>query len=142
MTEFTPWSGLLGGALIGLAAVILMAGLGRVMGASGILAGLLTIRFDAGTRWRLTFILAMLIGASWTALFFFESGSLHLSQNPMIIVISGLLVGVGTMLGSGCTSGHGICGLARFSMRSLVATFIFMTAAVATTFIMRHVLGI
>ncbi len=142
MTEFTPWSGLLGGALIGLAAVILMAGPGRVMGASGIFAGLLTTRFDSDAKWRLTFILAMLIGAAWSGLFFFDPGSLRLPSNPVIILVSGLLVGAGTVWGGGCTSGHGICGLARFSARSLAATLTFMAAAIVTTFIMRHVAGV
>lgn len=141
MTEFTPWSGLMGGALIGLAALILMAGPGRIMGASGIFSGLLTNRFDADAKWRLTFIIAMLIGAAWTGLFFFDANSLQLPSNPLIVVASGLLVGAGTVMGAGCTSGHGICGLARFSMRSLAATLTFMAAAIVTTFIMRHMLG-
>jgi uncharacterized protein len=141
MTEFTPITGLVGGALIGFAAVVMMAGAGRVMGASGVFAGLLTTRFDAGWKWRLTFILGLLIGAAWTGLLAFDATSLHMPQNPALIIIAGLLVGVGTVLGSGCTSGHGTCGLARFSARSLTATVIFMAAAVVTVFIMRHVVG-
>ena len=109
-TAFTPLAGLTGGILIGLSAVLLMGGLGRVAGISGI------------------------FGA-------FDSDSMRFPGNPLTTVVGGLLVGLGTVLGGGCTSGHGICGIARLSMRSIVSTAVFMFFAVATVFMMRHVIG-
>lgn len=141
MTEFTPLAGLLGGALIGLSAVLLIAGYGRIAGASGIFAGLLTLSFNTEFGWRLIFIIGMLIGAAWSGLFFFDVSSLAFNGGPLTTIIAGLLVGVGTVLGSGCTSGHGICGLSRFSTRSLAATCTFMAVAILTVFVTRHVLG-
>ena len=141
MTEFTPLAGLLGGALIGLSAVLLMAGYGRIAGASSIFAGLLTSNFNAEFNWRLVFIIGMLIGAAWTGLFFFDVSSLSFNGGPGTTISAGLLVGVGTVFGSGCTSGHGICGLSRFSTRSLAATCTFMVVAILTVFVMRHILG-
>ena len=141
MTEYTPLAGLVGGALIGLSAVLLMAGYGRIAGASGIFAGLLTLNFDTEFSWRLIFIIGMLIGAAWSGLFFFDTSSIAFNGGPLTTIIGGLIVGIGTVLGSGCTSGHGICGLSRFSMRSLAATCTFMEAAILTVFVTRHVLG-
>src|SRR5688572_7530450 len=141
MTEFTPLAGLLGGALIGLSAVLLMGGYGRIAGASGIFAGLLTLSFNAEFSWRFIFIIGMLIGAAWSGLFFLDVSSLAFNGGPLTTIVAGLLVGVGTVLGSGCTSGHGICGLSRFSKRSLAAACTFMAAAALTVFIARHVFG-
>jgi uncharacterized protein len=141
MTDFTPWSGLMGGVLIGLSAVILMAGPGRIAGASGIFAGLFTTNFTSEFHWRLIFVIAMMVGSAWTALFFFNPTAIVVTGNPVLLVSAGLLVGVGTVMGAGCTSGHGICGLARLSKRSLAATATFMVTAIATVFIMRHVIG-
>lgn len=141
MTEFTPLAGLLGGGLIGLSAVLLMAGYGRIAGASGIFAGLLTLSFNTEFGWRFIFIVGMLIGAAWSGLFLFEVSSLAFNGGPLTTISAGLLVGVGTVLGSGCTSGHGICGLSRFSMRSLAATCTFMAVAILTVYVTRHVLG-
>ena len=141
MTEFTPLSGLLGGALIGLSAVLLMGGYGRIAGASGIFAGLLTLNFNAEFSWRFIFIIGMLIGAAWSGLFFLDVSSLSFNGGPLTTIAAGLLVGVGMVLGSGCTSGHGICGLSRFSTRSLAATCTFMAFAILTVFITRHILG-
>jgi uncharacterized membrane protein YedE/YeeE len=141
MTEFTPLAGILGGALIGLSAVLLMAGYGRIAGASRIFAGLLTLNLDAEFSWRFVFIAGLLIGAAWSGLFFFDVSSLSFNGGPLTTIAAGLLVGAGTVLGSGCTSGHGICGLSRFSTRSLAATCSFMAAAILTVFIVRHVLG-
>ena len=101
MTEFTPLAGLLGGALIGLSAVLLMAGYGRIAGASGIFAGLLTLNFNAEFSWRSIFIVGMLIGAAWAGSFFFDVSSLAFNGGPLTTIIAGLLVGVGTVLGSG-----------------------------------------
>ena len=141
ITEFTPFAGLLGGALIGLSAVLLMVSYGRVAGASGIFAGLLTLTFGSEFNWRLIFILGMLIGAAWSGLFFFDVSDISFTGGPLTTIAAGLAVGVGTVLGSGCTSGHGICGLARFSTRSLVATCAFMAVAILTVFVTRHLLG-
>ena len=141
ITEFTPYAGALGGSLIGLAAVILMASAGRIMGATGIFRGLLTANFDEAFRWRLVFIIGLLIGTAWTGLFTGAAHSISFISNNYIIVIGGVLVGAGTTLGNGCTSGHGICGISRFSMRSVVATCVFMVVAMITVLIVRHVLG-
>ena len=141
MTEFTPLTGLLGGALIGVSAVLLMGSYGRIAGASSIFAGLLTLSFNIEFSWRFIFIIGMLIGAAWSGLFFFDVSSLAFNGGPLTTLSAGLLVGVGTVLGSGCTSGHGICGLSRFSKRALAATCTFMVFAILTVFITRHVLG-
>jgi len=127
---------LAGGGLIGLAAVMLMRSLGRIMGVSGIVAGL----FANGDRaWRVAFLLGMAV----PAVLFAVTGHLsnHGSGMPLpIVLIAGFLVGLGTRMGSGCTSGHGICGLSRFSLRSLVAVMTFMAVAVVTVTLIRHVL--
>ena len=141
MTEFTPLAGLLGGTLIGLSAILLMGGYGRIAGASRIFAGLLTLNFDAEFSWRFIFIVGMLIGAAWSGLFFLDVSSLAFNGGPLTTISAGLLVGVGTVLGSGCTSGHGICGLSQFSTRSLAATCTFMAVAILTVFVTRHILG-
>ena len=141
MTEFTPFAGLLGGALIGLSAVFLMAGLGRIAGASGIFAGLFTLDFDEDFTWQLVFIIGLLMGSAWSGLLVYDVASISFSGGPLTTIAGGLLVGAGTVLGGGCTSGHGICGLARFSRRSLAAACTFMGMALITVFITRHVLG-
>ena len=128
--------------MIGLAAVILMASAGRIMGATGIFRGLLTMRFDDAFQWRLIFIVGLLLGTAWTGLFTGAAHSISFVSSNLMIVIGGILVGAGTTLGNGCTSGHGICGISRFSMRSIVATCVFMAVAIITVFIVRHVLGI
>lgn len=141
VTEFTPLAGLTGGILIGLSAVLLMAGYGRIAGISGIFGALLG-RWQPESTWRLLFILGLLAGAILTALLGgFESDSMAFPGNPMTTVLGGFLVGIGTMLGAGCTSGHGICGLARLSVRSMVSTALFMFFAIATVYLMRHVIG-
>jgi hypothetical protein len=140
-TEFTPLAGLVGGVLIGLSAVLLMAFNGRIAGASGIFGGLFTLNWGEEFRWRLIFVLGMLVGAAWSALFFFDSSAIAFSGNMPMTIAAGLLVGAGTCLGSGCTSGHGICGLARLSKRSLAATCTFMVVAIATVTFIRHGIG-
>ena len=142
ITEFTPYSGAIGGGLIGLAAVILMASAGRIMGATGIFRGLLTTQFDEAFRWRLVFIVGLLIGAAWTGLFTGAAHNISFVSNTYMIVVGGVLVGAGTTLGNGCTSGHGICGISRFSIRSILATCVFMLVAIITVFIVRHIVGI
>ena len=142
ITDFTPYSGAIGGALIGLAAVILMATAGRIMGATGIFRGLLTLRFDDAFQWRMIFIVGLLLGTAWTGLITGAAHNISFVSNNYLIVIGGLLVGAGTTLSNGCTSGHGICGISRFSLRSVVATCVFMVAAIITVFTFRHVLGV
>lgn len=136
-TEFTPVSALIGGALIGLAATVLLAALGRIAGISGLLNSALEQPADRG--WRVAFLLAM-IGAA--GLWFAFSGAEPRVDFPLPwLLAGGVLVGFGTRLGGGCTSGHGICGLARLSRRSLVAVSVFMGSGVATVFLLRHVIG-
>ena len=128
---------LAGGALIGLAAAVLLLLDGRIAGISGILGG---IPEPGGRSWRLAFLVGLIAAP---ALYRMVGGSLAITVEapPVLLVLGGLLVGFGSRLGSGCTSGHGVCGLARLSPRSLVATAIFMAAAVATVFVTRHGLG-
>ncbi|CAA0087188.1 Uncharacterised protein [Zhongshania aliphaticivorans] len=139
-TAFTPFTAIIGGALIGLSAVMLMWSVGRIAGISGIVAGAM---FEGGNErsWRLVFLLGLLVGAFLAALF---TGALidvkSVASTPMLIV-AGLLVGVGTRMGGGCTSGHGVCGVSRFSQRSLVATAVFMASGIVTVFVLRHLLG-
>lgn len=134
-------NGLLGGILIGLATALLLHGQGRIAGISGILNG----ATDPGSpdrRWR-WFFLAGLIGTGWFAVLVgMLPFTAHDSTAVWQIVVAGLLVGIGTRLGGGCTSGHGICGLARFSPRSLVAVVTFMAVGFVTVFVLRHVVGV
>ncbi len=140
MAHFTPWASLFGGILIGLAAVILFAGNGRLAGVSGIIGGALGAR-GRELYWRLAFLLSLLLGPlAWTTI----SGSepaIAITADRGILVVGGLLVGLGTQMGGGCTSGHGICGMARLSLRSIVAVGVFMVVAFATVFVSRHVVG-
>jgi uncharacterized protein len=137
MTHFTPLASLSGGALIGAASGLLILGAGRIMGASGIFAGALETRGNDGV-WRLWLIAGVLAAPSLAHVFWNASPPVFSTSAPLL-VLSGLLVGFGARLGSGCTSGHGVCGLARLSPRSLAATIIFMGAGFATVFIVRHV---
>ena len=141
MTSFAPIPGLIGGALIGLSAGMLMLGIGRVAGISGIVANAM-VGSDATDRpWRLAFILGLPLGAILvTALGLKDWSNVTFATSTMMTAVAGLFVGVGTTLGSGCTSGHGICGLSRLSYRSIVATVTFMATAAATVFIVRHLL--
>ena len=142
MTEFTPFAGLLGGALIGLSAVFLMGGIGRIAGVSGIFAALLGGSGAAANGWRLLFILGLFAGTALTALLGgIDVSSISFPGNPLTTIAGGVLVGAGTALGSGCTSGHGICGISRLSPRSIVSTLVFMAVAVVTVFLVRHVIG-
>ncbi len=142
MTDFTPLAGAAGGFLIGLSAVILMGGLGRIAGVSGIFRTLITGQAESAAGWQALFLLGLLAGAMLTAVLGgIDPGTIAFPGNPLTTVIGGLLVGAGTVLGSGCTSGHGICGLSRLSQRSIVSTLIFMAVALVTVFLMRHVTG-
>lgn len=140
-TEFTPWAALSGGALIGLAATLLMLMHGRVFGATGILGGL--FRFNDPADWLLR--AALIVGMTGGPLvFWLATGALPVTDLPisnLAVVIGGLIVGVGVSYGGGCTSGHGVCGLARGSRRSMVATATFMAAAILTVTVIRHIVG-
>jgi uncharacterized membrane protein YedE/YeeE len=140
-TLFTPLQSLTGGVLIGCAAVLLMLTVGRIMGATGILAGVFTPASASDWSWRVVLILGMMTGPwAYSAL----TGALPVVSSvatPGVLIIGGLLVGVGVTFGSGCTSGHGVCGLARLSRRSLAATITFMASTTLTVFIVRHVIG-
>ena len=140
-TEFTPLAGLAGGVLIGLSAVFLMLGSGRIAGNSGIFAGMLAMTPTTETVWRAAFIAGILAGAAIAALAgLYSADALAFQPMMFLVAVAGLLVGIGTQLGSGCTSGHGVCGLARLSGRSLAATTTFMAIAIVVVLIMRHVL--
>ena len=141
MENFTPVSALIGGALIGLSAVLMLLGSGRIAGISGILGGALKGQ-GAERTWRLCFLGGLAVAAlSYPALFGMPI-ALESQSTPLFTALAGLLVGFGTRLGSGCTSGHGICGLARFSKRSFAATATFMLFGFATVFVLRHVLEV
>ena len=140
MDNFTPLSALAGGALIGLAAALLLLFNGRIAGISGILGGIVGAT-SREVAWRAAFIVGLLL----SPLAYVSSGrnfpALTIDSSVGTLLIAGLLVGFGTRLGSGCTSGHGVCGLARGSRRSLVATAVFMTTAFLTVFVVRHIVG-
>ena len=137
--HFTPWSSLAGGILLGLASALYILLNGRVLGISGILGGLLRPqKGDAG--WRLAFIAGLLVAPTLWGLFW-PAVTPRIEAGWPVLVIAGLLVGWGTRYGSGCTSGHGVCGLSRLSPRSLVATLAFMGAGFATVFLIRHVIA-
>jgi uncharacterized membrane protein YedE/YeeE len=139
MANFTPVSAAIGGALIGLAAVLLMLLAGRIAGISGIVGECLTPGSDKG--WRLAFLAGLIAAPLLAALFGSPAASPSMPSNLALVVVGGLLVGFGTRMASGCTSGHGICGIARLSPRSLAATAIFMATAIVVVFITRHVIG-
>jgi uncharacterized membrane protein YedE/YeeE len=137
--SFTPWASLAGGLLVGLAAALLILFNGRIAGISGIVGGLLVPR-RGDVAWRGAFVLGLLAApTAWLVLA--ATPRLHVAATTPVLVAAGLLVGVGTRLGSGCTSGHGVCGLSRGSLRSLAATATFMAAGFAVVFVVRHVLG-
>lgn len=138
---FTPWSALAGGLLIGLAAAALIVFNGRIAGISGIIGSLLQRRTWAAPTawgWRAAFV-AGLLAAPWLYQQFAPLPAMQMPASPWVIIAAGLLVGFGTRLGSGCTSGHGVCGLSRLSLRSLAATLTFMASGVLTVTLVRHV---
>ena len=140
-TEFTPWASLGGGLLIGLAAVLLMALHGRILGATGILGGLMRWGDMADWTLRAAILAGMAVGPLVLLGLTGQAPALDIPVSTQAVVVSGLIVGVGVSYGGGCTSGHGVCGNARFSRRSMVATVTFMATAFATVFVVRHVLG-
>jgi uncharacterized membrane protein YedE/YeeE len=140
LANFTPVSAAFGGALIGLSAVLLWLTNGRIAGISGIVGELLTPQTrDVG--WRAAFILGLVAGPLLDAAVAGSLPPVAVTSTAGLLIAGGLLVGYGTRLGSGCTSGHGVCGLARLSPRSVVATGIFLTAAIGTVFVTRHLIG-
>lgn len=146
MTEFTPFYSALGGALIGISAMLLLWSLGRIAGISGIVGGLFEMPLkSADSGWRWTFIAGFLLVALLYPVLAPEAlPALEVTfanQSLWPLVAGGLLVGYGTRLGSGCTSGHGVCGIGRLSARSIVATVIFMATAAVTVGIVRHLVG-
>ncbi|VVD64070.1 YeeE/YedE [Pandoraea eparura] len=138
--HFTPWTALAGGVLIGVAAVWLMLATGRIAGISGIAGGLLRpVSGDVG--WRVAFVVG-LMAAPWAYRAVAVVPAAQIDASAAMLITAGVLVGFGTRLGSGCTSGHGVCGLSRLSWRSLVATLCFMAMGFLTVFVVRHVLNL
>jgi len=140
-TVFTPISSFGGGLAIGLGAVILMLSLGRILGATGILSGTVFVEDREELKWRAAMILGMIAAPILIFLFTGKMPEVNVPISPLMIVLGGVIVGFGASLGSGCTSGHGVCGLSRLSVRSLVAVPTFMATGVITLYIIRHVLG-
>ncbi len=138
-TAFTPFSSFGGGLVIGLGAVMLMLGLGRILGATGIMTGLIFAGNKDDFLWRAALVLGMVLAP---AMIFLATGTMpevNVPVSPMLIMVGGIIGGFGASLGSGCTSGHGICGLSRLSVRSIVAVPTFMATGAITVFLIRHV---
>ena len=131
--NFTLLNSFIGGILIGIAAIIIFLTNGRIMGISGILGNLITLKETDQIYWRIAFLLGVLIGPLFFVILFKEIKS-DMVANTTLLIISGFFVGLGTSLGNGCTSGHGICGLSRFSIRSIVATFAFVMSGMITVY--------
>jgi uncharacterized membrane protein YedE/YeeE len=141
MENFTPWSSLAGGLLIGAAATWLLLLNGRIAGVSNIVSGLFP-RKPGDVAWRVLFLAGLVAGAGLYYGFAGNSPAPRLDFPGWLLAVAGLLVGFGTSFGSGCTSGHGVCGLGRLSLRSLVATVIFLATGIVTTTIVRHMFGV
>jgi len=137
--HFTPGTSLVGGLLIGLASALFILANGRIAGISGILGGLLRPSGN-DVVWRLAFLLGLIVAPAVASLFIATSAP-TIDASAEMLVVAGLLVGIGTRYGGGCTSGHGICGLSRLSPRSLIATLAFMASGMAIVFVMRHLLA-
>ncbi|MEO1748665.1 MAG: YeeE/YedE family protein [Pseudomonadota bacterium] len=141
LTQFTPYASLAGGILIGLSAVLLMLVQGRIAGMTGIFAGILPGAGNHEIGWRFVFLAGAIAGP---AIMLFSGGSVPFAVPvpTIMMIVGGFIVGLGVTFGTGCTSGHGVCGIARFSPRSIVATGVFMAATFVTVFLVRHVLGL
>jgi uncharacterized membrane protein YedE/YeeE len=140
MQNFTPLSSALGGVIIGLGAALMLFGLGRIAGISGIFGGLL-VRKAGDVAWRLAFVLGLALGGALMVQVAPEMFAVSLDRSLPTVAVAGLVVGFGTRMGNGCTSGHGVCGLSRLSPRSLVATVTFMVTGALTVFLALHVFG-
>ncbi|ASM74737.1 YeeE/YedE family protein [Sulfitobacter sp. DFL-23] len=140
-TAFTPVQSLGGGALIGIAAVLLMTTVGRIMGATGILAGVIQPTGLADWSWRASVLAGMISGPLAVMLITGQMPAVEVPVSTTMLVIGGFLVGIGVTFGAGCTSGHGVCGMARLSTRSIAATLTFMLTTGITVFVVRHVIG-
>jgi uncharacterized membrane protein YedE/YeeE len=140
MTDFTPGPAVLGGLLIGLSAALLLLTMGRVAGVSGILAGAVAAR-PSGRWWRVAFVAGLLAAPLAFRLMGGEIAPISVTDTTAVLVLAGLLVGFGTRLGSGCTSGHGVCGIGRGSRRSIVATATFLITAIATVALAHLLIG-
>jgi uncharacterized membrane protein YedE/YeeE len=137
--NFTPWSALAGGALIGISAALFILMNGRIAGITGIIGGLFRpVMHDVG--WRIAFTIGLII-APIVWLLFAQLPEINIEENEGLLIVAGLIVGFGARYGSGCTSGHGVCGISRLSPRSIVATLAFMGSGFLTVFVMRHLLG-
>lgn len=141
MTEFTPVSGLVGGALIGLSSAGLMLAGGRIAGISGIFARVLA-PVAGEWLWRSTFLLGLVLGAGLAMRWVASAQAFEITHSPALLLAGGFLVGFGTQLGSGCTSGHGVCGISRMSRRSLVAVPVFIVSGMVVVWIMRLLGGV
>jgi uncharacterized membrane protein YedE/YeeE len=140
MENFTPVSAFLGGSLVGLAAVMLMATIGRIAGISGIFGG--GMMAAKGDRlWRLFFLIGLCGAPAIVILFKQEAPLIEFPVTSTVLAVGGLLVGIGSQMGNGCVSGHGICGTARLSVRSIIATATFMITGIVTVYVSRHIMG-
>ena len=140
-TVFTPMTSFQGGMAVGLGAVLLMLGLGRILGATGIMTGLMFFDDKENFMWRAALVLGMVLAPIVILLATGSMPQIDVPMSPAMIVIGGIIGGYGSSLGSGCTSGHGICGLSRLSIRSMVAVPTFMLTGGITVYVIRHVLG-
>ncbi|MTH97002.1 YeeE/YedE family protein [Roseibium sp. RKSG952] len=141
MTEFTPLASFFGGTLIGAAVVTLMMVQGRIAGISGIVGGLLSAPANTEWLWKAAFVAGMVLSPLLLAILTGSMPAITVPVSVPALAVGGFLVGIGVTFGAGCTSGHGVCGLARLSKRSLAATLTFMATAVLTVFITRHLIG-
>ena len=138
-TAFTPLTSAFGGALIGLSAVLLMLAIGRVMGATGVLAGIFAPSSWQDASWRIALLLGMVTGPTVYWLVAGQMPEITVPVSTTMLLIGGFIVGIGVTYGSGCTSGHGVCGMARLSPRSIAATLTFMATTAVTVYLVRHV---
>lgn len=140
-TAFTPFASFGGGMAIGLGAVLLMLGLGRIFGATGVLSGLAFPENQNEFTWRVALVVGMILSPLLVMAVTGSMPAVNVPISPAMIVVGGVIVGLGASLGSGCTSGHGVCGLSRLSLRSIVAVPTFMVTGAITVYLIRHVFG-
>lgn len=141
MDQFTPISAVVGGLLIGLSACALLLFNGRIAGVTGIVKRVWPPH-EGDVLWRVVFALGLMLGAGAYVAITGEGASTRTQVTPVLLVVAGFLVGFGTSMGNGCTSGHGVCGMARLSKRSIAATLTFLAAGVITVYVLRHILGV